>query len=106
MSDVPIPDEPIEPQPLHLTTHQALTIEEWPAAIEVNDAMLEQAYRYGATHDPAGDTLRFALGNGEATYKIRRDRKHGRGFVAQLVEGNDKRSLAARRKKYETGAEE
>lgn len=104
MSDEPINDEPIEPRPLHFTAHSALSIEEWPPVIAVTEAMLQQAHLYGATVD--GNTLRFAIGNGEATYRVDRSTTHGRGFVAELVEGNDKRSLAARRKKYEAGAEE
>lgn len=96
-------DEPIEPKPLHFSTHAALCVDAWPPLIEVNDAMLKQAYLYGATVD--GDTLRFSIGNGEALYSLKRDRKHGRGFVAELIESNDPTSLKRRKAKYEVTTE-
>lgn len=96
-------DEQIEPRPLAFTQHTALTVDEWLPMIEVTDAMLKQAYLYGATVD--GDTLRFAIGNGEATYTLRRGRKHGRGFVAELIESNAPANLKSRKKKYEVTTE-
>lgn len=92
-------DEQIEPRPLHFTRHIALSVDEWPAVIEVTEAMLKSAYLYGGTVE--GDELHFLIGNGEARYAIRRDRVHGRGFTADLIEGNDKANLKARRAKYD-----
>jgi hypothetical protein len=100
MSEEPM-DE-IEVKPLHFTQHTALTVDEWPEHIEVTDEWLKQAYLSGAVVD--GDTLRFALGNGEAEYHVDRSKKHGHGFVASLVEGNDKANLKSRKRKFETGA--
>lgn len=91
-------DEQPEVTSLHFTRHAALTVDTWPPLIEVTEAFLKQAYLYGATVE--GDELRFAIGNGEARYKIDRDRTHGRGFVAALVEGNTPASLKQRRAKY------
>lgn len=90
-------DEP-KVEPLHLVQHVALTVEAWPQAIEVTEEFLRYAHTVHAKID--GDTIRFEIGNGEAEYTIRRDRKHGRGFVAELVEANDRASLVNRRKKY------
>lgn len=96
-------DEQIEVKPLHLTRRMVLTVDEWPARTAFTEAFLQQSHQHGMAVE--GDTVRFRLGNGEATYVLRRDLpKHGwDGIVAELVEGTSKASLASRRRKYETG---
>lgn len=94
-------EQQIDIQSLLFTRTIALTIDAWPQYISVTDAWLEkQAYRYGATVD--GDTIAFAVGNGEARYQIHRDQRHGTGYVAELVEGNTPANLKSRKAKYET----
>jgi hypothetical protein len=91
-------DEQIEVTPLHFVQHVALTVDEWPEHIEVTEEWLRQVYLHGAT--VAGDTIRFAIGNGEAEYHVDRAKKHGHGFVASLVEGNAPANLKSRKAKY------
>jgi hypothetical protein len=95
-------DEPIEVTPLHFTQYVALAVDVWPEQTVLDDEWLARAYQYGATVD--GDTIRFVIGNGEATYSIDRSKKYGHGFVASLVEGNAPANLKSRKAKYETKA--
>lgn len=97
-------DEP-EIKPLHFTHVTALVVDEWPERTIVGQAILTTPHGYHATLD--GDTLIFRIGNGEATYRLRRDLP-GQGVgtvVAELVEGTDAASLKRRAKKYEIRGE-
>lgn len=96
-------DEQINVETLQFTRHIALTIDAWPAATLLSDEWLKQAYLYGAKVE--GDEVRFTIGNGESRYRLRRDLKRGKSFVAELLEGNTPANLASRRKKYEIGPE-
>lgn len=97
-------DEQIEIRPLHFTRRTVLTVDTWPERTTVTEDWLKQAHQYGATVE--GDEVRFAIGNGESVYRLRRDLpRRGKGIVAELVEGNDATSLKRRRAKYETGGE-
>jgi len=97
-------EQPAEVRPLHFTVHRAYTIDDWPQAIPVTEELLKAPHTVHATLD--GDDLRFAIGNGEAHYRINRNRRHGRGYVAELVEGNDKGNLASRARKYQIRGDE
>jgi hypothetical protein len=96
-------DEQIEITSLHFIQYVAITTDEWPLHVVFSEEWLAQPYLNGATVD--GDTVRFAIGNGEAEYCLRRDLppQYG-GIVADLVQGNDKANLKSRKKKFETRA--
>jgi hypothetical protein len=98
-------DEPIEVTPLHFTQHVAITADAWPQRTVFSEEWLRQPYLNGATVE--GDTVRFAIGNGEAEYRLRRDLPpFGGGIVADLVEGNAPANLKSRKAKYETKVSE
>lgn len=96
-------DEQIEVKPLQFTRRILLTIDAWPEHTSFTEAWLKSPHVYGAT--VSGDTVKIVTGNGEATYSVDRSRKHGGGYVATLVEGNDKANLKARRRKFEAQGE-
>jgi hypothetical protein len=98
-------DEQIEVRPLHFIQYVAITTDEWPQRTAFTEEWLAYPYLHGAT--VTGNTVRFAIGNGEAEYRLRRDLpSFGGGIVADLVEGNAPSNLKARRVKYETKASE
>jgi hypothetical protein len=96
-------DEQIEVKPLHFVQYLAITVDEWPQRTAFTEEWLRQPYLNGAVVD--GNTVRFAIGNGDAEYRLRRDLPpFGGGIVADLVDGNTPANLKARRAKYETKA--
>jgi hypothetical protein len=93
-----MPDEPIEVTALHFTKHESFTVEAWPQWTAVTEEYLRSAHLHHATVE--GDVLHYRIGNGEARYRLHRDRPYGQGFLAELVEGTEPKSLKARAKKY------
>ena len=95
-------DEQIEVKSLHFVQYVAICADDWPQRTAFTEEWLAQPYLNGAT--VSGDTVRFAIGNGESMYTLRRDLPpYGSGIVADLVAGNDKANLKSRKRKFETG---
>lgn len=87
---------------LHFEQHYSLTVDDWPQRTSLPEEWLnKKAHHYKAQRD--GDTLIFALDNGEAVYKIRRDLPRdpsNGGIICDLVEGSSKVKLAAGKRKF------
>lgn len=102
MSDAP----EIVPEPIRFTQATVLLAESWPQYTAItDDFLLRHAHRQKATFDPDADTVTFAVDNGMAVYRIRRDLpKQGRAWVAERVEGDTPGRLRQRAVKYGLGA--
>lgn len=92
-------DPPIEPVPIRFVRNVVHTVDAWPAYTALTEDFLRQAHLYGATVED--DTVTFNVGNGSATYQLRRDLPpHGRGIIAEKVEGSTPSQLARSAQKF------
>jgi hypothetical protein len=83
MSDAPETEPEIEP--IHVVQTMVLSVARWPLRTAFPETFFRQAYLSGAEVD--GDVVVFTVGNGAATYRVRRDLPLSMlGVLADLVE--------------------
>lgn len=99
-----MPDEPLEVRPIRFTMVETFVVDDWPPLIPVTEEYLRLVHLHHATVD--GDVLTYRIGNGDAAYRLHRDRPYGQGFLAELLSGTEPKSLKARKKKYEIRTED
>ena len=95
----------ITPESIRFEQRTVLLVDVWPAYITVTDEFMTRgSHLQKATFDQEADTVTFVAENGTAVYRVRRDLpKQGRGWIAEMVEGDTPGVLRQRARKFRGG---